>query len=272
MSSVSTKYTRPKVVLSRCLRGDNVRYNGELLEDSVFLELKPYMDIITVCPEVQMGMPVPRPPIQIHQAEKPILFQPSTSTDLSYAMAKLCDELSYEEIDGFLLKARSPSCGVIDTPHYEAPPSQEQKPGKSEPGQGLFTYIVSEKYPKIVFCDEDRFTQAIYRDWFLTSCFTSALMRSDLSADFKLLEDLTAMNFSFVADLLELWPKKLYEFYWGLAICFGANPDCLPEFSKDPSSQLEHIQIWRKMPSTKRLFRDLDPVLQPYPFELSSKY
>mgnify|MGYP002825973107 CR=1 FL=1 len=153
----------------------DVRYNGELLEDSVFVELKPYMDIITVCPEVQMGMPVPRPPIQIHQAEKPILFQPSTSTDLSYAMAKLCDELSYEEIDGFLLKARSPSCGVVDTPHYEAPPSQEQKPGKSEPGQGLFTYIVSEKYPKIVFCDEDRFTQAIYRayiEWQINQIIT----------------------------------------------------------------------------------------------------
>ncbi len=271
MSDVKQKYVRPRIVFSRCLRGDNVRYNAELLHDPIFFELKPYVETITVCPEVQMGMPVPRPPIQIHKGDELILFQPSTETDLSRAMADFCNQLNCKEIDGFLLKARSPSCGIIDTPHYAAKPSQEEKPGESEPGKGLFTSIISEKYPNVVFCDEDRFTHVIYRDWFLTSCFTAALLRTDLNTDFKLLKDLTTLNFSFKSDLIELWPKKLYEFYWGLAICFGATTNNLPEFSDDPERQLKHIQSWRGMPSSKKIFRKLELILQPYPAELLPK-
>ena len=94
MSVIKIKYERPKIILSRCLRGDKVRYNGEPLTNSLFVELQPHVDLVTVCPEVQMGMPVPRPPIQIHQSEKPILFQPSTGANFSVKMAKLCHQLN----------------------------------------------------------------------------------------------------------------------------------------------------------------------------------
>ena len=269
MSLKKIKYGRPKLVLSRCLRGDRVRYNAELLKNSLFVELKPYIDLITVCPEVQMGMPVPRPPIQIHQAEKPILFQPSTETDFSDAMAKLCNQLNYTEIDGFLLKARSPSCGIIDTPHYVEAPSNELKSRISDPGQGLFTYIMKTKHKNVVFCDEDRFSMLIYRDWFLTSCFASVLRRSDISNEWKLLDELLIPNLSFETKLINLWPKKLYKFYLNLATRFKSKIAILPQFSGDPRRQLEYISTWRTNASTKTLFKDLGPLIQPYPHELS---
>ena len=269
MNFLQITYNRPKIVLSRCLRGDKVRYNAELLENSLFLELEPYVDLITVCPEVQMGMPVPRPPIQIHQSENPILHQPSTGTNFSDAMTRLCNQLKYSEIDGFLLKARSPSCGVIDTPHYLEPPSNQLKPGPSNLGPGLFTYRMKQEHKNVVFCDEGRFKKPIYRDWFLTSCFTSALRRSDTSNNWKLIYDLLTPNLSFNSNLLNLWPQKLYKLYSNLAI--ESKSKDLPQFAQDPLAQLRNIYYWRTATNTKTFFKDIGPILQPYPSRLSSK-
>ncbi|MEE2924456.1 MAG: DUF523 domain-containing protein [bacterium] len=271
MSVIKIKYERPKIILSRCLRGDKVRYNGEPLTNSLFVELQPHVDLLTVCPEVQMGMPVPRPPIQIHQSEKPILFQPSTGANFSDKMAKLCHQLNYSGIDGFLLKARSPSCGIIDTPHYLQPPSNKLKPGRSELGQGLFTYIMKEKYKNVVFCDEDRFAKPIFRDWFLTSCFFSALRRANIFDDWVLPDTIVIPNLSFRSSLLTLWPKKLYEFYDKLAIKLKFKSKNLPQFAKDPINQLRNIFSWRSAPSTKHFLKDFGPIIQPYPSQLSYK-
>ena len=268
MSFLSLKYQRPKIILSRCLRGDKVRYNAELLENSLFVELEPYVDLITVCPEVQMGMPVPRPPIQIHQSKNPILYQPSTGIDFSNSMAKLCTQLNYSDIDGFLLKARSPSCGVVDTPHYLKPPSDKLKPGPSDPGQGLFTYLMKQKHENVAFCDEDRFRKAIYRDWFLTSCFISALKRSATFKNLKPINELLTPNLSFKANLLKLWPQKLYRLYRNLTL--KSNITYSLQFAKDPIAQLKNIHNWRTAVSREDFCRDVLPLIQPYPRKLIS--
>ena len=186
-------------------------------------------------------------------------------------MAKLCDQLNYSEIDGFLLKARSPSCGIIDTPHNLQPPSNKLKLGQSELGQGLFTYIMIEKYKNVVFCDEDRFAKPIFRDWFLTSCFSSALRRADICNDWVLLDNIVFPNLRFRSSLLNLWPRKLYKFYNKLATKLKFNSKNLPQFAKDPNTQLRNIYSWRSAPSTKHFLKEFGPILQPYPSQLSYK-
>ncbi len=55
-----------KVGVSACVLGDKVRFDaGHKLSRFVVQDLGAYMDFVSVCPEVGMGMPVPRPTIRL---------------------------------------------------------------------------------------------------------------------------------------------------------------------------------------------------------------
>ena len=61
-----TKILKPKVGVSRCLLGDAVRYDGQSKPDLIVIEqLSKIFELIPVCPEVEAGLPVPRPPVQL---------------------------------------------------------------------------------------------------------------------------------------------------------------------------------------------------------------
>ncbi|MCS7155707.1 MAG: DUF523 domain-containing protein, partial [Bacteroidetes bacterium] len=53
-------FPRPRVLVSRCLEFDAVRYNGERIPDRIIRELMPHVEFVPVCPEVEVGMGVPR--------------------------------------------------------------------------------------------------------------------------------------------------------------------------------------------------------------------
>ena len=57
--------SKPTVVVSRCLGFDHCRYNGDVIMDKFVERLKPYVNYITVCPEVEIGLGVPRKPIRL---------------------------------------------------------------------------------------------------------------------------------------------------------------------------------------------------------------
>lgn len=170
---------KPRVVLSRCLEMEACRYNGQGVRSTVVRMLEPHVEYVAVCPEVEIGLGVPRDPIRIERAREGggegalRLVQPSTGRDLTEPMVSFghafADET--EGVDGLLLKNRSPSCGIGDVKVYagEAPVT-----GK---GMGMFAAVMAERYPGVAMEDEGRLTNAEIRHHWLTRVFASARLR-----------------------------------------------------------------------------------------------
>ena len=79
----------PRLVISACLGFEACRYDGQRVEGTFVDALRQRVDVVTVCPEVGMGMTIPRDPIRLVQDGRGIvLYQPSTATDFTAAMRR----------------------------------------------------------------------------------------------------------------------------------------------------------------------------------------
>ncbi|PMP62449.1 MAG: DUF1722 domain-containing protein [Caldimicrobium thiodismutans] len=166
----STFAYKPLIVLSRCLNREPVRFNSEVIHDEFVVKLQKYVDFITVCPEVDIGMPVPRPPVFLAKIENTVrMIEPISQKDYTEKMLNFSLNFLEKlgEVDGFLLKARSPSCGVGDTKLYKE--DLKHLIGKTS---GLFALTVKEKYPYLPVEDEGRLHDFWIRQDFLTKVFT----------------------------------------------------------------------------------------------------
>src|SRR5437773_10846344 len=78
------KTTLPRVGISQCLLGDNVRYDGGHKLDSVLIEtLGRHVEWVPVCPEVEVGLGTPREPMQlVGDRHAPRLVTINTGVDL----------------------------------------------------------------------------------------------------------------------------------------------------------------------------------------------
>jgi len=147
------KFPKPIVVLSKCLEFEACRYNGQVIPDGFVKKIEPYVDFKLVCPEVEIGLGVPRDPIRvISQGKEKRLLQPVTGRDISSKMLSFADNYlkSLKEVDGFILKSRSPSCGIKDVKLF--PNSEDGTTiGKTK---GFFAGRVLERFSGLAI--EDR--------------------------------------------------------------------------------------------------------------------
>jgi uncharacterized protein YbgA (DUF1722 family)/uncharacterized protein YbbK (DUF523 family) len=138
--------------------------------------LRDHARISVVCPEVEIGLGVPRDPIQIVQdGEVRRLIQPSTGLDLTAKMLDFREDYlaGLGEVDGFVLKSRSPSCGITDA-KVHAPKKNAPTLGR---GPGLFAAAVLDRFPSAAVEDEGRLTNYRIREHFLTRLFAGARLR-----------------------------------------------------------------------------------------------
>lgn len=168
--------SQPVVVASQCLGFKAVRHDGAILTDHFLRQLEGHVRFITVCPEVAIGLGVPRDPIRIvDRGDGPRLLQPKTGADLTLPMAGFASGFldALGEVDGFILKSRSPSCGIRDASVYPS----EGKVAAADRGPGLFAGAVLARLPGVAVEDEGRLTNYKIREHFLTRIFTSARFR-----------------------------------------------------------------------------------------------
>jgi len=167
---------RPIVCVSKCLGFDKCRYNGVAIHDDFVEKLKPHVDYVTVCPEVEIGLGIPRNPVRVvaHKDEKK-LMQPATSKDVTPAMNNFCKTYLGQigEVDGFLLKSRSPSCGIKDVKIY----SRMEKSASIGKGAGFFGSAVMARFPEHPVEDEGRVRNFRIREHFLTQLFAYSKFR-----------------------------------------------------------------------------------------------
>jgi uncharacterized protein YbbK (DUF523 family) len=173
------RFARPLIVISRCIDFDACRYNGQVVRASLRDLLEPYVRFEPICPELEVGLGVPRDPIRIVAGEGPRLVQPSTGRDLTDLMRRFA--VSYlsglEAVDGFILKARSPSCAVRDARLHVSEDADESTGTRP----GMFAEQVIERFPHAAVEDEARLNDLSTRDHFLTKVFVSAAFRETTS-------------------------------------------------------------------------------------------
>lgn len=171
-----TCFATPIVVASKCLELDACRYNGQTIRAPFILSLMPHVELTPVCPEVEIGLGTPRDPIRIVTIRgQRRLVQPATGTDVSEAMTGFseCFLSRLPAVDGFILKSRSPSCGIKDTKIY----GETDASGPIARDAGLFGGAVLARFPYAAVEDEGRLTNFRLRHHFLTKLFTQAAFR-----------------------------------------------------------------------------------------------
>ncbi len=139
--------------MSRCLLGDRVRYDGNIKEyPQLIAFIRQYFDVIAVCPEVEIGLGVPRPPIQLGGSIKKIKMygRDDASIDVTTQMQKYCQQrpAQLNSIHGYIFKSKSPSCGIKNIPVFN---NNNEVSGLTA---GVFVNAILQHYPKLPITDE----------------------------------------------------------------------------------------------------------------------
>jgi uncharacterized protein YbbK (DUF523 family) len=164
--------SRPRVGISRCLVGDEVRYDGtHRLDETVIALLGPYVEWVPVCPEVEVGMGTPREPIQlvagpdgVPSMDERVRLVGITSgedwTERMHAWARdRAQELAQLNLSGYVFKARSPSCGIHEVVVHAVDGERH--------GRGLFAQALIAALPDLPVTDEAALADAATRARFL---------------------------------------------------------------------------------------------------------
>ena len=170
------EHVRPVVVISRCIDFDSCRYNGQVIRASLREELEPYVDLRPICPELEIGLGVPRDPVRLVRGDVgPRMLQPATGRDLTAAMNGFSETYldTVGGADGFILKSKSPSCGIRNAKLFHT----EADDAGHDSGPGLFAARVQERFPHAAIEDEGRLNDLRLRDHFLTKLWALAAFR-----------------------------------------------------------------------------------------------
>jgi uncharacterized protein YbgA (DUF1722 family)/uncharacterized protein YbbK (DUF523 family) len=162
---------RIRVGVSSCLLGAEVRFDGgHKLDQYVTGTLGRCVEWVPVCPELEIGLGVPREALRlVGDPEAPRLVTVKTRLDhtermLAWSGAKV-EELRELELDGYILKSKSPSCGMERVRVY----TEAGMPSRS--GPGLFARALMAALPLIVVEEEGRLNDPRLRESFVTRLF-----------------------------------------------------------------------------------------------------
>lgn len=169
-------FPKPIVVVSKCIEFEPVRWDGSIIASEFVKQLKSYVDFIPVCPEVGIGLSVPRETLRIVKtADSLRLVQPATGLDYTEKMERFAASFLEDlvDVDGFILKSKSPSSAFKDARIY--PSTAKVAPvGR---GPGFFGATVLSRFPNKAVEDELRLLNERIREHFLVKLFTLADFR-----------------------------------------------------------------------------------------------
>ncbi len=168
---------KPKLFISACLEFEKVRYNGQFVPSKIVRDLIPFVDFIKTCPENEIGLGVPREPIRIvKKNNQHRLIQHKTELDVTDKMNDFCKSFvnNLEEVDGFILKSKSPTMGIDNIKVYH---SIDRGSGVAEKCGGFFAERIKEKFFGHPIEEEDRLRNKIIRKHFLVQLFLFAKLR-----------------------------------------------------------------------------------------------
>lgn len=212
-----------------------------------------HVDWVTVCPEVELGLDVPRPTLRLERQEDGIhLMMPSAHTDhtatMRHYVERRIQELARLDLSGFIVKSHSPSCGMEGVTVYD------EKGVAFGDGRGLFTAALLESHPSLPVAEEGHLDSPDRQESFLERVFAYRRLRALFKRRWKL-RDLVAFH---TAHRLQLWvhtPSRYERLEAMLAQASGEFSDELQdqytvEFMQGlsvPAPKCSHLQVLRRI-------------------------
>lgn len=167
------KWEKPLIVVSKCLDNCNCRYNGEGCTCKALEELKEFAELIDICPEEAIGLGTPRNAIRLVGNEKEhFLIDPKTLKDYTKIMSEfareICIDIEYLKPQGFILRTKSPFCGINDVKIYRS----LEKGSASVKGKGIFGEKIYDVFNYLPIEDDGRLKSFKIRENFYIKIFT----------------------------------------------------------------------------------------------------
>ncbi|MEV7804286.1 DUF523 and DUF1722 domain-containing protein [Microbispora sp. NPDC088329] len=204
-----TTVVRPRVAVSSCLLGAPVRFNGGHSRDRFLTEeLAEHVDWVPICPEIEIGLGAPRETLRLERSpDGPRLVTRRTREDLTAPMTGLAAGRAADlaDVDGYVFKSRSPSCGLHGIPVYAGGNGPADRHG-----EGIFAAAITRARPELVVEDEGRLHDAVLREAFVERIFASARLRALLAGDWRP-RDLVAFHARHKMQILSHAPAAYRE-------------------------------------------------------------
>lgn len=170
MNSEATRKPSIRIGISSCILGEKVRYDGGHKLDRYLADVfGKYAEWVPVCPEVEVGMGIPRPTVRLIQIEDRIHMISKKGDDYTDEMNRYTQmrtaALASDHLSGYILKSGSPSCAMERMRFYDA----EGIPRGRR--SGLYADGLLKAFPHLPIEDDGRLRDARIRENFVTRVF-----------------------------------------------------------------------------------------------------
>jgi uncharacterized protein YbbK (DUF523 family)/uncharacterized protein YbgA (DUF1722 family) len=193
---------KPKVAVSACLLGKKVRHDGGDKHDNYIIDiLSKFVELVPFCPEVEMGLGVPREPIRfvLENNEKKLVGTKS-EVDFTSLGKRIAKEIaiSLYDVDGIILMKKSPSCGLEKVKVYHKGVPQSS-------GMGIFAQAFIETYPTIPHIDSGRLMNNSLKEHFIRKVFSYFIFKTSVDS----VKDLQKFHKEHKYIIMEHQPSKV---------------------------------------------------------------
>jgi uncharacterized protein YbgA (DUF1722 family)/uncharacterized protein YbbK (DUF523 family) len=167
-----------RVGISTCLLGEKVRWDGGHKRDRFLTDLlSEYVEWVPVCPEVEIGMGIPREPVHLRRHDGKIRMLgtksgPDWTSPMERWSARRVRDLEALDLCGYVLKKDSPTCGMerVKVRSEEGMPKKE--------GRGIFAGALQDQAPALPVEEEGRLNDPALRENFIERIFAYRRLRS----------------------------------------------------------------------------------------------
>ena len=169
---------KPRIGVSACLLGDEVRFDGGHKRDLFLTDiLSPHVEFVRVCPEVEVGMGTPRETLRLVRSGAGSIRMVTTRTLVDHTDAmkrwarRRLQQLATENLSGYILKKDSPSCGMERVKVF----GDSGIPQRN--GRGIFADALMMAFPALPVEEEGRLHDPRLRENFIERIFTYQRLR-----------------------------------------------------------------------------------------------
>jgi uncharacterized protein YbgA (DUF1722 family)/uncharacterized protein YbbK (DUF523 family) len=166
---IKTIFNKIRIGVSSCLLGENVRFDGGHKKNQyLFNTLNHYFDFHPFCPEVAIGLGIPREPIRLVMQNDKVkcLGTKNQALDVTEKLKSIAEEQSvwHSKISGYILKKDSPSCGMERVKIYK-----DSMPDRT--GIGIYAKQLMDNFPDLPIEEEGRLSDSVLRENFIQRVF-----------------------------------------------------------------------------------------------------
>ena len=230
-----------KIGVSACLQGQAVRYDGSAKrKQHILTQLAEHMTLESVCPEISIGLPVPRATIRLvgDIANTRLVDSKTQTEDQTDAMIAFADKYAKDntQLSGYIGVKQSPSCGYDRVKRYN-----DKSNIAGQDTKGLFIQQLLKAYPLLPIEEDGRLNDAQIRENFVKRVYT-----------YHQWQQLVASGISH-KKLQQFWVKHKYSLMAHDIIAYQEIGKLLANTKKEPLETIAETFITLLMNGLKKV-------------------